>query len=143
VPRVRAKPPRALAHGAASVRNSVMLVRTLAALVLLFAACHKGSTTQTPPGGGGGGSAMGSGTGDGSSTGSTGGSDTPPAGPKIGEPCGAGDTCGEGACVKYRGIAGGRGPEFTSCEFRCDDAGNCPSGRKCITIADGPGRVCR
>ncbi|HWU87579.1 MAG TPA: hypothetical protein VN253_09915, partial [Kofleriaceae bacterium] len=67
----------------------------------------------------------------------------PPASPKIGESCGTGDACGEGACVSYRGIAGARGPEFKSCELRCDGVGNCPDGRKCVTIADGPGRVCR
>jgi len=118
-----------------------------AALVLLLAACPKGSTTMTspPPGGG---SAAGSGTDTGTGTGSDTGTDTgsgsapAPAGPKLGEPCGRDDTCGEGACVSYRGIAGARGPEFKSCEIRCDQ-GNCRDGRKCITIADGPGQVCR
>jgi len=122
-----------------------MLARMFAALVLLLAACPKGSTTMTspPPGGG---SAAGSGTdtgsGTGSDTGSGSGSAPAPAGPKLGEPCGRDDTCGEGACVSYRGIAGARGPEFKSCEIRCDQ-GNCREGRKCITIADGPGQVCR
>lgn len=66
------------------------------------------------------------------------------AGPGIGEKCGDGDTCAPPAtCVKYYGIAGARGPEFKSCEVKCEDDSACPSGRKCITIADGPGRVCR
>ena|SRR5687768_8075779 len=71
----------------------------------------------------------------------------PPAGakPAMGENCGAGDSCAAGLeCVKYYGIAGARGPEFKTCEVKC--AGKkaaCPSGTKCITIADGPGQVCR
>lgn len=64
--------------------------------------------------------------------------------PAIGEPCGANDACAAGlACVHYYGIAGKRGPEFTSCEIRCGDGATCPKGLACITIADGPGRVCR
>lgn len=66
-----------------------------------------------------------------------------PAGAMAGEPCGAGDACGEGACVAYRGIAGARGPEFKTCEIRCADDGSCPAGKQCRTIADGPGKVCR
>mgnify|MGYP007032565106 CR=1 FL=1 len=49
-------------------------------------------------------------------------------------------------CVSYLGIAGTRGPEFHSCEWRCrPERGNdgCPAGMQCRTIADGPGRVCR
>jgi hypothetical protein len=65
-------------------------------------------------------------------------------GPGIGENCGANDSCGKGlSCVKYYGIAGARGPEFKSCEIRCADGKSCPDGLKCITIADGPGQVCR
>jgi hypothetical protein len=46
--------------------------------------------------------------------------------------------------VKYYGIAGARGPEFKSCEIKCAGKGAaCPDGRKCTTIADGPGSVCR
>lgn len=64
--------------------------------------------------------------------------------PAIGEKCGEGDACAAPAtCVKYYGIAGARGPEFKTCEVRCDDDSACPTGRKCTTIADGPGRVCR
>ena len=112
-----------------------MLARTLAALLLLLAACPKGSQTKVepPPGGGGSGSAVEPGPGR----------EPAPAGPKLGQPCGPGDTCGEGTCVSYFGIAGARGPEFKSCEIRCDPQGACADGRKCVTVADGPGSVCR
>ena len=65
-------------------------------------------------------------------------------GPARGEPCPDG-TCAEGlSCVSYYGIAGPRGPKFTSCETPCASAKEaCPSGLKCVTIADGPGAVCR
>ncbi len=65
-------------------------------------------------------------------------------GPGIGETCGDNDACAAPAtCVSYYGIAGARGPQFKTCEVKCEDDGACPSGRKCATIADGPGRVCR
>ena len=68
----------------------------------------------------------------------------PPAWPALGEPCGANDTCGAGAeCVTYYGIAGPKGPAFKSCEIRCTPDAACPDGRKCTTVADGPGSVCR
>ncbi|MEJ7602563.1 MAG: hypothetical protein WKG01_32020 [Kofleriaceae bacterium] len=69
----------------------------------------------------------------------------PVAGPELGAPCGANDTCGAGAeCVTYYGIAGPKGPAFKSCEIRCTPNGPaCPAGRKCSTVADGPGSVCR
>lgn len=127
-----------------------MLARTLAALVLLLAACPAKPTMKGPPPGGSG-SAAGSGSAMGSAadpaappaTGSGAATSAPrPGAPKIGEPCAAGDACGEGSCVSYRGIAGARGPEFKTCELRCDQ-GTCRDGRKCITIADGPGQVCR
>lgn len=96
----------------------------------------------------------------GTETPTTGGSDTTPpdtdgptttpaqgsavTGPGIGEKCGDGDACAPPTtCVKYYGIAGPRGPEFKSCEIKCDDDSKCPDGRKCVTVADGPGRVCR
>lgn len=64
--------------------------------------------------------------------------------PGIGEDCGAGDVCAAGlSCVKYYGIAGMQGPEFKSCEVRCEDDHACPKGRTCVTVSDGPGRVCR
>lgn len=64
--------------------------------------------------------------------------------PKQGEPCDANGKCATGlTCVRYRGIAGARGPELTSCEVRCGAGGQCPEGQTCRTIADGPGQVCR
>lgn len=64
--------------------------------------------------------------------------------PGQGEPCKDGK-CSEGLkCVTYYGIAGPRGPAFTSCEIPCGMKGTaCPQGQKCTTIADGPGQVCR
>ncbi len=124
-----------------------MLARTLAALLLLTA-CPKGSQTMIePPPGGGGGSAVepgpGPGPGPGPDPGRGSAAEPPSDGPKLGQPCGAGRTCGEGACVTYYGIAGPRGGEFTSCEIKCDAQGGCANGRQCVTIADGPGSVCR
>jgi hypothetical protein len=65
--------------------------------------------------------------------------------PAIGETCGEADACAKGLeCVKYYGIAGPRGPQFKSCEQRCEGKkASCPSGTKCVTVADGPGQVCR
>jgi hypothetical protein len=67
-----------------------------------------------------------------------------PPGSAQGEPC-PDDRCADGLeCVHYYGIAGANGPEFTSCEIRCAaDASVCPDGQSCITVADGPGQVCR
>jgi hypothetical protein len=66
------------------------------------------------------------------------------AGPGMGEHCGPGDACAAGlTCVSYYGIAGTRGPEFKSCEIRCSGKGSCPAGHTCMTVSDGPGRVCR
>jgi eight-cysteine-cluster-containing protein len=72
----------------------------------------------------------------------------PPPGPAgggaaQGEPCPEGK-CSEGlTCLTYYGIAGPSGPAFTSCEIPCLKGASCPSGQECITIADGPGQVCR
>jgi hypothetical protein len=66
-----------------------------------------------------------------------------PKGPGIGENCAPDDSCGEGACTKYFGIAGPRGPQFKTCEIRCSTGTTCEGDRKCVTIADGPGQVCR
>lgn len=67
-----------------------------------------------------------------------------PTGPGRGENCAPDDTCAAGLeCVKYYGIAGARGPQFKTCETKCDGGKACPDGTKCITIADGPGQVCR
>ncbi len=63
---------------------------------------------------------------------------------QLGVPCGDADSCQAGAhCQKYYGIAGPSGPEFSSCEVTCEGKGACPAGTTCITIADGPGEVCR
>ena len=68
----------------------------------------------------------------------------PKALPGIGETCGDKDACAQGlTCVAYYGIAGARGPQFKSCEIKCQGDANCPAGHKCVTIADGPGQVCR
>jgi len=56
--------------------------------------------------------------------------------------CGAGDACAQGECVTYYGIAGPRGPQFKTCEIKCDKGKACPSGMTCSTVADGPGQVC-
>ena len=63
---------------------------------------------------------------------------------KLGSPCGEADRCEGGtSCTKYYGIAGPSGPEFKSCEVTCTSGKGCPAGTACITIADGPGQVCR
>ncbi|MBK7073129.1 MAG: hypothetical protein IPH44_12575 [Myxococcales bacterium] len=63
---------------------------------------------------------------------------------KLGSACGEGDACPDGLmCARYFGIAGPSGPEFTSCEIACDTGQACPEGTACVTIADGPGAVCR
>jgi hypothetical protein len=64
--------------------------------------------------------------------------------PGIGDNCGPNDTCGKGlTCVAYYGIAGARGPQFKTCEIKCKADASCPADHKCVTIADGPGQVCR
>lgn len=63
---------------------------------------------------------------------------TPPPGAKCGE-----KTCaGSEECIEYYGVAGPRGPRFQTCGIRCKK-GQCPDGKKCVTIADGPGPVCQ
>lgn len=87
-----------------------------------------GSATQTPSGSG---------------TNPT--TPAPTGGPGIGEACGPNDSCAAPAtCVSYYGIAGPRGPQFKTCEVKCAGKGaTCPGGKQCVTIADGPGSVCR
>jgi hypothetical protein len=53
--------------------------------------------------------------------------------------------CASGTtCVSYFGIAGPNGPEFKTCETPCSSpTSSCPTGQSCVTIADGPGPVCR
>ncbi|HTM19527.1 MAG TPA: hypothetical protein VL172_03435, partial [Kofleriaceae bacterium] len=65
--------------------------------------------------------------------------------PAQGEKCEPDQGCASGlTCVSYYGIAGPSGPEFHSCEIPCGtEAATCPEGQTCITIADGPGQVCR
>lgn len=65
-------------------------------------------------------------------------------------PAGRGEACPSGVCadgltcIAYYGIAGPSGPRFTSCETPCANTKDaCPSGLRCVTIADGPGAVCR
>jgi eight-cysteine-cluster-containing protein len=79
-----------------------------------------------------------------------GGASTDKPAPNSGEaPGGASATCGTTTCkpgqecISYYGIAGPKGPKFESCEWRCGKDGSCPKGTKCVTVADGPGRVCR
>lgn len=68
----------------------------------------------------------------------------PKAAPGIGENCGDKDACAKGlTCVAYYGIAGARGPQFKTCEIKCTADASCPADHKCVTIADGPGQVCR
>jgi hypothetical protein len=63
---------------------------------------------------------------------------------QLGSSCGDAQKCAAPAeCVSYYGIAGPRGPEFKSCEVKCDETSACPDGTTCTTVADGPGRVCR
>jgi hypothetical protein len=63
--------------------------------------------------------------------------------PGLHQTCGDNDACGVGTCVKYYGIAGPRGPEFKTCEIKCDKSTPCPGTMKCATVADGPGQTCR
>jgi len=77
-------------------------------------------------------------------TDTTGGGEPGGGGPSFGEKCGPADICATGLkCVSYYGIAGPRGPQFKSCEKTCAADTDCPTGKKCTTIADGPGQVCR
>lgn len=66
--------------------------------------------------------------------------ETPPEQPEVrcGEAtCAAGETC-----IEYYGVAGTRGPKFQTCGIPCR-GGKCPDGKRCVTIADGPGPVCQ
>ncbi|WP_428267472.1 hypothetical protein [Haliangium sp.] len=64
--------------------------------------------------------------------------------PTQGQACPEGQ-CAEGlSCLSYYGIAGPKGPTFTSCERPCaGDPSACLDGEQCVQIADGPGAVCR
>lgn len=62
-----------------------------------------------------------------------------PAGVRCGD-----QTCADGEkCIEYFGVAGPRGPMFRSCGIPCGEGGKCPGGKRCVTIADGPGPVCQ
>jgi hypothetical protein len=64
-------------------------------------------------------------------------------GPGNGPACGD-KVCASGEeCISYYGVAGPRGPKFQECGIPCKADGACPDGKKCQTIADGPGPVCR
>ena len=63
--------------------------------------------------------------------------------PSQGQKCPAGGCASGLECIEYFGIAGPRGPKFTSCEIRCSADKPCAKPQKCVTIADGPGQVCR
>jgi hypothetical protein len=104
-----------------------------------------GSSSSSSSGSGSS-SSSGSGSGSSSSSGSGSGSSSSSSTlPKRGEQCAQGNACDTGLqCVSYYGIAGPKGPQFTSCETPCkDNAKACTGGTKCVNIADGPGMVCR
>lgn len=63
--------------------------------------------------------------------------------PKAGAACGNATCAPDEQCIEYYGVAGPRGPKFQSCGIPCGAGGKCPEGRKCVTIADGPGPVCQ
>lgn len=65
--------------------------------------------------------------------------------PQGGDCSAQGAVCSSGTvCLSYFGIAGGQGPAFKSCETPCSLPGaSCPLGQSCLSIADGPGQVCR
>ena len=63
--------------------------------------------------------------------------------PKAGAACGNATCAPDEQCIEYYGVAGPRGPKFQSCGIPCGPGGKCPEGRKCVTIADGPGPVCQ
>jgi hypothetical protein len=63
----------------------------------------------------------------------------PPAPPEPG--CGDRICTPPDECIRYYGIAGPKLPLFT-CGIPCNELGECPDGKRCDTIADGP-RLCR
>jgi len=53
-------------------------------------------------------------------------------------------TCAAGeSCLSYYGIAGANGPRFQTCATPCGPKRTCPTGKSCVTVADGPGDVCQ
>ncbi|RMG99518.1 MAG: hypothetical protein D6705_03045 [Deltaproteobacteria bacterium] len=61
----------------------------------------------------------------------------------VGEPCGHARCKPPARCIRHYGIAGPSGPALESCEIPCGPDGACPPRMRCVTVADGPGRVCR
>lgn len=118
-------------------RLAVALSSLLGAVALAACGCGPKKSAEPIPTGGG----PGTDTGSGPTADDVGAVDLS----KLGTPCGDGDRCDGGTrCVTYYGVAGPRGPEFKSCEIACPSGkGPCPAGTACITIADGPGSVCR
>ena len=72
---------------------------------------------------------------------------TPPADPGAkGPACGDKTCAADEQCISYYGVAGPAGPKFQECGIPCNQReanGGCPEGKRCQTIADGPGPVCR
>lgn len=69
---------------------------------------------------------------------------TPPTDPgTTGPACGDKTCAADEQCISYYGVAGPAGPKFQECGIPCQKGGECPSGKTCQTIADGPGPVCR
>jgi hypothetical protein len=73
----------------------------------------------------------------------------PPPSTGGGDLAGLHDRCPEAGCaagqrcLEWCGIAGCRpGLVFHTCEIPCERDAQCPAGLACLTIADGPGRVC-
>jgi hypothetical protein len=131
------------------MQTKVFWLSAISALALV--ACHGEKPPETTTSGGDNVTSSSSTTSTGNDTagsgstsgGSTTGGDvpTPP-----GESCG-GKACAVGeSCVSYYGIAGPRGPQFHDCVIPCRRGAKpndgCPEGKKCHTIADGPGDVC-
>ncbi len=72
--------------------------------------------------------------------------------PESGSGGATGPICGDKTCaaneqcISYYGIAGPSGPKFQECGIPCQQGkenSGCPAGKRCQTIADGPGPVCR
>ena len=105
--------------------SGFMLTKILAAAALVLAACAADPEPQPEPA---------------DDTASL--SETPA--PDIGEACGENDACALGlSCITYYGVAGSSGPATKTCEIKCKGDSDCPADYTCMTLADGPGRVCR
>jgi hypothetical protein len=112
-------------------------------VLVLAAACNGGTTPAQTPSDSGGPSMGEKGTPSAEPTApSNGGTGEAPAAAKCG-----GQTCASGEqCISYYGIAGPRGPAMQECGIPCrrgEHNDGCPQGKKCVTVADGPGDVCR